>query len=385
MKPESLWRRRLLLLGGVLIAAMIIATIGCLYWIWWPRQKTAALVRRESRIAEAASRTGNLDLAESAWMAVLAARPNDANAYSHLGDLYLKASQPDVAITAFLQLARVDPRYPYIYSRLAEASDQRGDDHTAYAYAEHELKLDPDCPQALDFAARMEGTGGDHARARRDALHAYRVAPDNEQVVLTYADQFMDADPDGLALKLIKARKTFPRSAQIAYDLGWCYAHAAGSIASIPKAMEEFRAAEVLGPGNAPPHHDLSSFLLAQGKAAEAAREGSLAVQDAPRDPQNYLVYAQALQRLGRQAEANAALAKFQKLNTAYDQRGHVRDNYVRNLGNPAIAHRLALLDEELGEDHEALIVLRLAVDRHPHNQQVANDLLHLTGLASSL
>ena len=75
-----------------------------------------------------AFQAGQAGLAEQEWQAAAKLTPDNADLWELLSELYIKTEQWSKGTDALNQLLRLDPKRPYIYSRLAACALRVGNE-----------------------------------------------------------------------------------------------------------------------------------------------------------------------------------------------------------------------------------------------------------------
>ncbi len=118
--------------------------------------------------------------AEQEWQTAGKLDPSDPRPWTYLGELYLDVHRWQAAYDAYMKLLLIQPNAPHLDAHLAQACLGRGDEQTAYHYAEAALKDDPNDADAIRlFCGLLSQTGQDQMRL--DLLrHLVKLEPNRE-------------------------------------------------------------------------------------------------------------------------------------------------------------------------------------------------------------
>ena len=146
------------------------------------------------RNAEKLLRTGKLDAAIAEYLRVVQEYPNDWNTANALGDLYIRAQQPDKAVDQ--------------YVRIADHLNEEGFYPKASALYKKILKLKPDHEPALLRAGEIAASQGVLADARTflSAVIARRVARRDTQGAAEVRIRLAALDPGDYEARAVGAR-----------------------------------------------------------------------------------------------------------------------------------------------------------------------------------
>jgi len=171
------------LLGAVLFVSSLSGSI-CL----GQASSTAAGQRQNALALEQA---GNIEQAQAAWKSLLAAQPNSAEAYAHLGLLEARQDHYQEAIAHYRKALALDPRFPNLRLNLGLSLFKAGELKETIQTFEPMLKdLPPNSPQRLRLATL---TG----------LAKYGVG--NYLAAVPYLKEAAAGDPQNLQFKLMLA------------------------------------------------------------------------------------------------------------------------------------------------------------------------------------
>ncbi len=195
---------------------------------------------------------GFLEQAARSFQQVVAADPENADAYYNLGTLYLRRSSLQEAKQNLEQAVRLRPNYPEAWNNLGMVAAQRGSNEEAIQNFQQSLQLRPGYVTALLNLGNVYRRLGNFDEA--EAL--LRRALDRE-----------------------------PSNAEANYNLGMLYARKGDPA----KAEEYLKGATKLRPDYADALNNLGVLLVQQQRYSEAEEKFSTCIQKAPAFDQAYL------------------------------------------------------------------------------------------------
>jgi len=361
--------RRLLVLFGALVLVAAGASA-------FAQDKSEALFSE----AQAAKAHGDLALAESNYRELIRISPQMANAYHNLGIVYIsehkygdaaevldKATnlapqepgswflrglahyelyEPDKAVESFQRAVRLSPTDENVQLYLGKAQIQGRDYKGAAATLEKLSRTRPSDPVVLYNlgVAHMKLMLGDVERLSEAAPHSYLLH------LLLAQDAETRGDDEAAARFYRQALHANPSAAGVHYALGSIYANSGKNEEAVQEFQEELKlnandslALWKLGevtlrsdPQRAVEYlqqalkldPDLPQARLAYGRALLRLGEVNPAIEQlrqverlAPEEDSVHYHLAAAYRRLGRQAEADAELARFKTLSKEKSQR----------------------------------------------------------------
>ncbi len=149
--------------------------------------------KQKTKIIEAAqkfARKGQIDKAVAEWQNLLKNKPDDANVYNTIGDLYLKGSRKNQAIES--------------YNKACTIFKDSGFSLKSIAVNKKILKLDPNNLDALDSMAQLHKERGMIINAKECYLSiaAYHIRAGGHDKALEAYQQIVDMEPKNLNVKL---------------------------------------------------------------------------------------------------------------------------------------------------------------------------------------
>ena len=214
---------------------------------------------------------GFLREAEQAFQQVVAANPEDADAFYNLGTLYLRRNSPEEAKRNLEQALQLRPNYAEAWNNLGMLAAQQGNNEEAIHSFQRSLELRPSYSTALLNLGNLYRRQGDFAQAETFLKRAHDGAP---------------ADPEAnYSLGMLYARKNEPG-----------------------RAEQYLRAALQLRPGYSDALNNLGVLLIQQQRYAEAEADLKACIQAAPGFDQAYLNLARMYVVLNEKAKARSTL-----------------------------------------------------------------------------
>jgi cytochrome c-type biogenesis protein CcmH/NrfG len=114
-------------------------------------------------------------------LALLRERPDDAELYQQLGDLYFKQGELMEAWKAFMQSLRINPDDPWTCLKFGTLLTLCDDKKYARELFDHAIKLDPDLAVSHWCSGNLYRKQGDYELAESAYERAVEVDPDDEQ------------------------------------------------------------------------------------------------------------------------------------------------------------------------------------------------------------
>ena len=157
---------------------------------------------------------GFLEQAERAFQQVVAAKPDDADAFYNLGTLYLKRNRREPATQNLEQAVKLRPNYPEAWNNLGLLAAQQGNDQEAIRNFQQSLGLRPSYATALLNLGNLYRRQGDFAQAETLLKRAHDSAPENPEVNyslgMLYARRNEAALAEEYLRNAIKLRPDYP-------------------------------------------------------------------------------------------------------------------------------------------------------------------------------
>lgn len=328
--------------GGVGLSATTTETIAT--------QSADELLRRATLALE----TGEIERATSLYAEIRRNDPSNPAGYFGGGLAAEAAGDLPLAVDLLARAAALDPGRAATHLNHGRVLARLGASVPAMAAFERARGLEPSSPDAYLFAALLLRTSGGHREAEailRAGIEAAGTRPELwDQLGLALLSQRRPAEAAAVAAEGL-AR--FPGAPRLELVRGLALAKDEERRA---EARSNLEAAIAGGEGGAGARIELADLLVADGRLPQAVARLEEAVELAPGDPQVHYRLGLALRQAGREAEASAALDRFQAL--AEERRRS--DTRAKRLGqrvNAAIEHLQANeLDEALQAVDEVLI-----------------------------
>ncbi|HTI95509.1 MAG TPA: tetratricopeptide repeat protein [Rudaea sp.] len=292
-------------------------------------------------------RDGDLDAAEAAYRALLAAEPENADALHLLGTLLHKRGHAADAEESIRSALMQDPDCAQFHLSLGGVLMQQGRDDEAQAAFERALELDPNAAEAHALLGFVHARAGDMAAAEDRFKIGRRAEADDPLLLLGLGNLYLTREQPENALKfLTRAAEQRHGDATIQFSLGRAFFEQ-GNFAFADKAFENALRAQP----------DLSRARLYRGRVC--VREKRYADAQA--------IYEDLLARKQQEFGALAGLGDCAR------HRGHVLRAlkfYRRALAlepdNPGAANACAWCLEQIGDLAGAAEYLSGALQRAP-------------------
>jgi tetratricopeptide (TPR) repeat protein len=218
---------------------------------------------------------GFLDQAAQSFQQVIAAKPDDADAYYNLGTLYLRRNS------------------------LPEAQQE------AQKYLEQTVKLRPNYPEAWNNLGMLAAQRGNTADAIRNFRQSLQLRPSYATALLNLGNVYRrQGNLDEAETLLKRALDSEPRNPEVNYGLGMLYARRDQT----DRAVEYLENAIKLRPDYADALNNLGVVLVQQQRYPEAEEKFKACIQAGPDFDQGYLNLARLYLVLKDQEKARAIL-----------------------------------------------------------------------------
>jgi tetratricopeptide (TPR) repeat protein len=263
-------------------------------------------VQEEARDCARAFDRGDYNRAIELARERLQARPRDVGAAIVLARAQAALGRFEAAYEGFATALRLD-------ARNTDALYYLGLTAGVLAEAEYQrvLSLAPDSARAHQLTAQSLQAQDKAAEAEAEWKAALEKQPGSVEVLVALGDLTRSKSRFDEALAYYtRALAVAPRQYDALYGLGVCQSYRGQQA----KAAESFRAALRVDATSAPAHLALGISLLQTGRTEEAVTELQAAVSLEPTMRQAYYQLGRAFRLLGRSADEQRAMAKFQEL-----------------------------------------------------------------------
>jgi Flp pilus assembly protein TadD/peroxiredoxin len=225
--------------------------------------------RNEFTYGVAMYQHGYLDQAESSFRQVVAAHPNDVDAYYNLGTLNLKRNNIPQAKADLEQAIKLQPEYPEVLNNLGMIAAQQGDANGAIQNFQKALLLRPGYAIALLNLGNIYRRQRDFEHAQECLERALALQPDDPETNYSLGMLFAQQEQTQKALDYLK----------IALDLRPNYPEALNNRGVIfvrnedfTQAENEFRTAIRVAPGFEQSYLNLARLYVMRNDKEQAKR-----------------------------------------------------------------------------------------------------------------
>ncbi len=305
---------------------------------------------------------GRADYATQAieeYKLALNADPTSATLQNGLADLYFRLGRIREAVSAAKEQTTKNPNdiqahtlLGKVYLRsLGDGQTQQSGDMLQLAIGEYETlaRLKPDDIETHLLLGQLYNLNHDSAKAEAEFRAAQKIDPDSEEVVLNMARLYTEQGDFKRAAETLKAVPEDDQTARVESALGATY----DQLKQPKDAIAAYRAALDLDPENpAEVQRGLANALLSDGQLEEALTLFQQIVAAEPQDAQSQIHIAEIERRQGHYDQALATLEKAKPV---------VQDTLELNYNE-------ALTYDALGRYNDAVSVLNstLAGTDHP-------------------
>lgn len=212
---------------------------------------------------------GYFDQAAESFQEVIAARPNDAEAYYNLGTLNLRRNRLAEARQYLEQTVKLRPNYPEAWNNLGMISAQEGDADGAVTDFQHALALRPAYDVALLNLGNVYRRRREFGKAEECLTHALELRPDDPDI--NYSIGMLNAQQNQMQAavqylqRAIQLRPAYPEALN---NLGIVFVR----LQKLSAAEDQFKTGIRLAPENDQAYLNLAR-LYAIENDKERARE----------------------------------------------------------------------------------------------------------------
>jgi Flp pilus assembly protein TadD/peroxiredoxin len=230
-----------------------------------------AFQRNDFTYGVALFQRGYLDQAAASFQQVIAAKPNQPEAYYNLGTLYLRKNAFAEARQYLEQTVKLRPNYPEAWNNLGMIAAQQGQTDDAIRNFQHSLLQRPDYAIALLNLGNVYRRQGNFAEAEKLLKRALELEPENPEVH---------------------------------YNLGMLYARQE----QLPLASQYLQRAVTLRPDYPDALNNLGVFFVREERYPEAEEKFTTCIRLAPNFDQAYLNLARLYVILKEKDKARGVL-----------------------------------------------------------------------------
>lgn len=220
---------------------------------------------------------GYLDQAASSFQQVVAAKPNDPEAYYNLGTLYLRKNELHQARRFLEQTVELRQDYPEAWNNLGMIAAEQNQPDEAVHHFRKSLSLRPEYTTALLNLGNIYRRQGNLSDARQLLSRALELEPENPEA--------------NYSLGMLYARQNDPGH-----------------------AVELLQNAVRIRPGYADAWNNLGVLFVRQGRNTDAEEKFKVCIQVAPNFDQAYLNLAQLYVLSNERAKAREVLESLLRL-----------------------------------------------------------------------
>ena len=256
---------------------------------------------------------GNLQEAESAWQALAASYPDDAQIRNNLGTVLDRIGKPGEAVHQYEIALQINPAYIRVHRNLALALMRTGHNEEALHHFQLALEVYPELAELHRNYADALAQSGHLSEATDEFTKTIELDPtiaeahNNLGIALAMQGQVDDA-----ATQFSKAIELKPDYAEAHINLGKALAIGRKEVSAdqADKAEQEFKAALAIDPLDPDALDNLGTLYRLEGKGADAEHYFNLAIEFAPSYIKAYIDLSELLARQSRFAEADGVLEK---------------------------------------------------------------------------
>ncbi|HZP81333.1 MAG TPA: tetratricopeptide repeat protein [Chthonomonadaceae bacterium] len=376
--------RRLNLSSNTILLLVVLAILAVVFVFTQMYQPSPGKEAVET--GRAMAQAGRLPEAERAWKEALRLDPNNAAALELLSELYRNTHRYQEAIAPLQKLAKLKPETPNLYANLAECLAQTGHQDAAFDEAEAQLKQDPNNIGALAIAAKMLPSRNEPKKELEYKRRLVQLKPDNPEFLLMLARTLVDYhyfdEAQPVADKLIQTAPDTPAGYGIRGEIEFRKNPTPEGLA---KAKSYFEESLKRSPQESfPPHLYLGKIYTRLGQPDKAVAYLLKAKQLQPFRGDVDFALAEAYDRAGQSAKAEAARNEFVMLRQEYDTEKALEKRCVAAPNNFDYHLQLGKIKLRRKEFADADYYLHEALRIRPNDPQAQAALKQLAAQAPS-
>lgn len=298
-------------------------------------------------------RAGNLPLAEQMYRQILAARPNDAQAWHFLGVAAQQSGRHEAALDAMQRALELAPGEAVFHCNLGPVYMALGRLDKALACYEQAIQLRPQYAEAHYNRGNVLRTMGRSDEAIASYQRAIQLNPQyadaHSNLGVYLAEQGRLNEAVACFREAIKLRPNF---VQARYNLG----NALRELGQLPEAIASYRETVWLDPNYADAYVNLSTALRDRGEMTDAIACLRKALQLRPNDAVQHNNLGNVYIERGNLAEGAKCLQESLR----------IKPDYAESYNNLGVAlHLQARIDEAVASYRQALRLKPEYVDAH--------------------
>jgi tetratricopeptide (TPR) repeat protein len=318
---------------------------------------------------------GRLPEAQHAFEQAVKSDPRSALARDYLGIALLQQRQYGAALREFREEVRLQPDSAPAWARVADVYEAQRDLQRAITALEQAIKLDPELAQLHFNVGVLYAQYLQLARAVAALRRCVDLEPANHYARFVLARLLLQtAQLDAAQRELEQAIAQQPGAGDYHLSLGRLLLRRRATAETSTRALAELDRALVLGvPQPEEVHYYRGLCLQRQGKWRESAEALETATRLEPALSGAFHALSTSYLRLGRAAEARAALARFGQLHEAEEAR-KLRSFYTeevdRNRDDPDASYQLGAFLASHGDVVGAVVAFRRAAELGSERKQ---------------
>ena len=308
-----------------------------------------------------AGRPGYATQAVEEYKLALDADPNSVLLQDGLADLYFRIGRIKDAVSAAQDQVKKNPDdvdahtlLGQVYLRtLGDMQGAQAGEMLQLAIAEYETiaRLKPNDLESKLLLGQLYALNNDHAKAEAEFKAAQKIDADSEEVVLRMAALYSEEGDAQRAADTLSAVPVEDRTAHIEYALAESY----DQLKKPKEAAAAYRRSLDIEPDNSDAERGLASALLADEQFDEALKVLNTLIAADPTDSQSQIRISEVQRRQGHYDEAMATLEK---------AKSQVQEGSTEEL---ELKYNEALNYDALGEFDQATSVLKGILDASSH------------------
>jgi tetratricopeptide (TPR) repeat protein len=254
------------------------------------------------------------DAAEASFRDAQRLQPRNPLVYFHLAQIHMQRGAFEQAIAELRQAIAIQPQEPQFYFRLAVLQAQLQRFHDAQQTVLALLRVRPGYPSGYLLQGRIAQEQEDHETAERHLRRFLQIRPGDAEGMWRLGATLVSREKYREAESLLKrALRNDSNLGPAHYNLGVLYARRGKDA----QAKAHLEPAARLMPGNSKPFYELGIVLSRLEDLAGAELALRKALEILPDYSPAHYALATLLRRSGREQEATASLAEYERLSKA--------------------------------------------------------------------
>ncbi len=265
------------------------------------------------------------------WRQAVKLEPNNADAWVLLGDYYLTENNWSSALEAFKHVLQIKPDTSDLNARLAKCALELGNLEAARAYAEAELKKEPENIPALRVASSVSGTQHRNDDHLNYLQRLYKLQPQNPTVMLALALEYSERYNYAEAQPLLDKALAMEPDNIVTLDAHAKALYSEPTPENLQRAKADWKKVLTFEPDNLEAHRSLARVALLENQPREAIKHFQAVGRGRPYASAHFLELAKAYRMAGEPQKAQALQERFTALKQQNQAMQGLKDRIERS------------------------------------------------------